>query len=103
MRPEIDDALSRIHRSDPMVSYEHLWLLFKPGIDIYLKDESEALSLMDQVFAAVLIRCQLGMRDKSDGEVDLVGTRGIKRSDCLENRNGCWLFTVWSLSTDGGK
>lgn len=85
MRPRIEPARSRLLGPEPMVTFADLWLLFKPGTDVYMRMKPEHFS--STVAAGVVMEVEEDLYDP-DRDRDL--------DDEIATR-----VTFWNLQSDG--
>ena len=85
MRPRIEPARSKLLGSEPLVSFADLWLLFKPGTDVYMRMKPEHFS--STIVAGVAMEVEA---DVYNPEED----RSLEHEKATS-------VTFWNLESDG--
>ncbi|KAL9040175.1 MAG: hypothetical protein Q9214_004591 [Letrouitia sp. 1 TL-2023] len=82
--PRISHPLHLLRRPEPVVKFKNLWLLFKPGSELYWHRDTEHLSSI--VFSGIVLKTELIRPTKSE------------REDGKKDR---WSVSFWILESDG--
>lgn len=84
MKTSIDHALDLLRSPEPIVEHKNLWLLFKPGSEVYWRPHAEHLSSI--VFTGIVLKTEIIRPSKSER---------------VNGKKSRWRVFFWTLESDG--
>ncbi|KAL8697714.1 MAG: hypothetical protein Q9201_006975, partial [Fulgogasparrea decipioides] len=86
---QVVPAQDHLKKSQPLIAFDMLWYLFRPGTDVYIWDKGSAY-----VCVVDYVRSDIDEREEN---------HQARLSDKGESRVAFWILDLWYLDTDGAR